>query len=68
MTLEQALTGVEEGQWVMLHGYVRNVAREGPWTRLEITTPSGELDAYAPVDDGLRAHVGAIVPLAEAEK
>ena len=45
ITLEQALTGIEESQWVIMSGYVRAVTREGPWSRLELTTSAGEFQA-----------------------
>ena len=45
VTLQQALTGIEEAQWVTMSGYVRSVAQDGPWARLELTTSAGEFDA-----------------------
>jgi signal transduction histidine kinase/CheY-like chemotaxis protein len=45
VTLEQALTGIEEAQWVSMSGYVRSVEADGPWTRLELTTSGGEFSA-----------------------
>ena len=48
VTLEQALTGIEEAQWVGMSGYVRDVAQDGPWGRLELTTSAGEFAAVLP--------------------
>ncbi|HVU33085.1 MAG TPA: ATP-binding protein [Opitutaceae bacterium] len=59
--LEQALTGVEEAQWVSMSGYVRAVAREGVWERLEMTTSGGEFSAVLPPDAQLETLVGSVV-------
>ncbi len=48
VTLEQALTGIEEAQWVTMSGYVRAVTQDGPWARLELTTAAGEFSARLP--------------------
>ena len=63
VTLEQALTGVEEGQWIELRGYLREVDRDGPWARLRLTTSAGEFTAYLPPSDQLAALVGSVVRL-----
>jgi two-component system cell cycle sensor histidine kinase/response regulator CckA len=41
-TLEQALTGKEEGQWVELRGFVRDTVSKGDWRWIHVTTPAGE--------------------------
>jgi signal transduction histidine kinase/CheY-like chemotaxis protein len=53
VTLEQALTGIEEAQWVAMSGYVREIVQEGPWARLHLTTSGGEFDAVMPWSDAL---------------
>jgi signal transduction histidine kinase/CheY-like chemotaxis protein len=63
VTLEQALTGIEEGQWVELRGYLREIGRDGPWARLRLTTSAGEFAAYLPPSDQLAALVGSVVHL-----
>jgi len=63
VTLEQAMTGVEEGQWIELGGYLRQVGRDGRWTRLELTTSAGEFAAYLPPTDKLVSLQGAVVRL-----
>ncbi|PTY08519.1 hypothetical protein DB347_02755 [Opitutaceae bacterium EW11] len=45
VTLEQALTGVEEAQWIELGGVVREVVRDAAWTRLQLTTLAGDFSA-----------------------
>ncbi len=54
VTMEQALTGVEEGQWIVLSGYVRDVTREGPWAKLMVLTSGGEFEALMPWNERLR--------------
>jgi two-component system cell cycle sensor histidine kinase/response regulator CckA len=61
VTLEQALSGAEEGQLVEMRGFVRQVAHEGGWTRLNLTTFTGEFMAYLPFDDTLAYLKGALV-------
>jgi signal transduction histidine kinase/CheY-like chemotaxis protein len=61
VTLEQALTGVEEGQWVSMTGFVRDVKTEGPWVRLELTTSAGEFAALVPPSEALASCKDAVV-------
>jgi two-component system cell cycle sensor histidine kinase/response regulator CckA len=61
VTLQQALTGAEEGRWVELRGYLRQAVNDGDWTRLDLTTVSGEFSAYAPPEGSYAAMVGATV-------
>ncbi len=63
VTLEQALTGVEEAQRVQLTGYVRSVSRDGTWSVLEAFTSGGEFQAYLPHDPALDRFVGALVEM-----
>ena len=53
VSLEQALTGIEEAQWVTMSGYVRSVTHDGLWARLELTTGAGEFTALLPWNDQL---------------
>ncbi len=61
ITLEQALTGVDDGQWVEMVGFLQQVTFEAPWTHLRLSTPSGELSAHLPIDESLASLRGAIV-------
>ncbi|HVU25112.1 MAG TPA: ATP-binding protein [Opitutus sp.] len=63
VTLDQAMTGVEEAEWVSMSGYVRAAVKEGPWTRLDLTTSSGEFSAMLPADDRWATLPGAVVRL-----
>jgi len=61
VTLEQALTGIEEAQWVSMSGYVREVVHDGPWIRLELTTSAGDFTAVMSASGGLPEVRGAVV-------
>ena len=63
VTLEQALTGIEEGQWIELRGYLREIGGDGPWACLRLTAAAGEFTAYLPPSDQLAALVGSVVRL-----
>ena len=61
ITLDHAMTGVEEGNWVELQGYVNALTSKQPWAELAITTSSGEFTVRLPPDSDLQHLVGAIV-------
>lgn len=61
VTLEQAMTGVEEAQWVSMSGYVRGVEREGPWARIVLSTAAGEFSAMLAPNDRWTKLPGAVV-------
>ncbi len=61
VTLEQALTGIEDSQWVSMSGYVRAVEEEGPWMRIELTTSAGEFHAMIAPHERWRKLPGAVV-------
>ncbi|HYD83130.1 MAG TPA: histidine kinase dimerization/phospho-acceptor domain-containing protein, partial [Opitutus sp.] len=63
ITLEQALTGVEEAQWVTMSGYVRAAERDGRWMRLDLTTFGGEFHAMLPPNAQWASLPGAVVRL-----
>lgn len=46
ITLEQALTGKEEGEWVELRGFIQNTVSEGDWRWIHVTTPAGEFTGH----------------------
>ncbi len=60
-TLEQLLTGANEAQLVETSGYVRQVVKDSAWSRLDLTTSSGEFAAFLPADPTLDELVGAVV-------
>ncbi len=61
ITLDQALSGAEDGQRVEMRGFVRQVSAEGSWTKLDLTTFTGEFSAYLPPDDSLTKLQGTLV-------
>jgi PAS domain S-box-containing protein len=63
ITLEQALTGVEEGQWVELRGYVRDVVPDGLWTRVSVTTSAGGFSAFVAPSEDVAPVKGAVVAI-----
>jgi len=63
VTLEQALTGVEEAQWIAMSGFVRDILVDGPWARLEIGTAAGTFIAILPKTAPLVGLRGAVVRL-----
>ena len=48
VSLDQAMTGVDDGSWIELRGFVRNVTQAGGLTHLELTTSRGEFQAWTP--------------------
>jgi signal transduction histidine kinase len=61
VTLEQALTGVEEGNWVEMRGFVRNVTHTNGLTRFDLSTSSGEFQAWTPVWHPFDSLKGSII-------
>jgi len=61
VTLEQAMTGVEESQWVTLSGFAREVLREGEWSRLHISTPGGDFVTVVPHSPRIDTLEGAVI-------
>jgi len=61
LTLEQAMSGLEEGHRVSLRGYVQRVAVEGIWSRLTLSTQTGAFDIVLGRDDRMKNLVGSIV-------
>jgi len=50
ITLEQALTGIEEAQWVEMSGYVFGLRRESGWIRVDLSTNAGPMSVRLPGD------------------
>jgi signal transduction histidine kinase/ActR/RegA family two-component response regulator len=61
ITLDQALTGSEEGQWVMMSGYVRAIENEAPWVKIILSTPAGEFEAMLAPNDRWARLPGSVV-------
>lgn len=63
VTLDQLLTGVEEGQWVSLGGYVRKVHPGEDYCRLTVATSAGDFVAVVPPGPRSEALEGTVVQL-----
>ncbi len=61
VTLEQALTGVEEDNWVEMRGFVRDVVQTNGLTRFDLSTSSGEFQAWTPVWAAFDSLKGSII-------
>ena len=63
VTLEQALTGIEDSQWISMRGYIRTVAHQGQWGRLALTTGAGDFTAQLNWNEQLAGLGGSVVQL-----
>ncbi|HVT73535.1 MAG TPA: ATP-binding protein [Lacunisphaera sp.] len=61
ISLEQALTGADEGRLVEMNGYVRRVETNEGQTRLDLTAQTGEFTADLLADESLADLQGALV-------
>jgi two-component system cell cycle sensor histidine kinase/response regulator CckA len=63
VSVEHALTGVEEAQWVEMRGYLRRIHREGGWNRLELATATSDFTAILPATEDVSAMIGSVIQL-----
>lgn len=61
VTLEQALTGVEDGRWVEMRGYVRNTSVNSGLAHLELSTSRGEFQVWTPASQSFEGLKGSII-------
>ncbi len=61
VSLEHALTGRAEAQWIELRGLVREIHHESPWNRFEVATAAGDFAALLPAAEEYPAVTGAVV-------
>jgi PAS domain S-box-containing protein len=62
VTLEHAMTGVEDSQWVEMKAFLRSVTNEDlNLMRLEFTTASGEFSAITPTDPTWTNYAGSVL-------
>jgi PAS domain S-box-containing protein len=61
ISLEQALTGTEDGRWIQMRGYVRKVTDLARATEMRLVAPGGEFSVQVPKDDSLRTLQGSVV-------
>ncbi|MFZ0827095.1 MAG: ATP-binding protein [Verrucomicrobiia bacterium] len=61
VTLEQALTGVEEGHWIEMRGFVRDLIHTNGLVCFYLSTSRGEFQAWTPDSQSFAAFKGAII-------
>ena len=61
VSLEHALGGSAEAQWVEMRGFLRHIHREQQWTRLEISTAAGDFNALLPATENIPDLSGAVI-------
>lgn len=61
ISLEEALTGAQDGRWIQMRGYVRKVIQETNSVRLQLVASVGEFVARFPRDDSLNGLAGSVV-------
>ena len=61
VTLEEALTGVHDGRWVEMRGFVRQVTRVHGLVRFDLSTSSGEFEAWTPATQSFETWRGSMV-------
>lgn len=61
ITLEQALTGAEDGQWVEMYGNLRQIEPTSGWARLTLTVSAGELIVNVPVAERPKLTLGSFL-------
>lgn len=61
ISVEHALTGVEEAQWVEMRGYLRRINREGDWAHLELATATSDFTAVLPATEDVSHMIGSVV-------
>ncbi|MGO8743504.1 MAG: sensor histidine kinase [Limisphaerales bacterium] len=59
--LEQALTGIEEGNWIEMRGFVRSLMQTNGLVRFDLSTSSGEFQAWTPASQSFDSLRGSII-------
>jgi len=62
-SLESALTGAENANWVEMRGYLRQIRRRGPWNDLEVVASKVNSSRCCPPAEYVSAMVGAVIRL-----
>ncbi|MFZ5494580.1 MAG: hybrid sensor histidine kinase/response regulator [Verrucomicrobiota bacterium] len=61
ITMERALTGQHDGEWVELRGFLRRTESEGDWRWIYVTTPAGEFVGHLQSPVNFVANPGALI-------
>jgi signal transduction histidine kinase/ActR/RegA family two-component response regulator len=63
ISVEHAMTGSEEAQWVEMRGYLRQIDRNSDWNVLTMATGTSEFTAVLPATEDLSAMIGSVIRL-----
>ncbi len=63
ISVEHALSGIEEAQWVEMRGYLRHIRRDDKWNYLELATATSDFTAILPLTEDVSAMVGSVIRL-----
>ena len=63
ITLEQALTGKEDGEWVEMLGFMQGTVSEGDRRWIHVTTPAGEFTGHLQNPVNFVANPGSLIRL-----
>lgn len=61
ITLEQAQSGKEEGEWVELRGFIQGTVSEGDWRWIQVTTPAGDFTGLLQNPVSFVANPGSLI-------
>jgi uncharacterized protein YdeI (BOF family) len=61
ISLEQALTGTEDGQWVEMRGHLRQIETTAEWLRLTLTAAAGDFSVSIPFTTKADLKAGAFL-------
>jgi signal transduction histidine kinase/ActR/RegA family two-component response regulator len=61
ITLDQAMTGREDGEWVELRGFVHDIVSQGDWRWIHVTTPSGDFTGHLQNPVNFVANPGSLI-------
>ena len=61
VTLEQALTGMEDGHLIEMRGFVRDLMQTNGLVRFDLSTSSGEFQAWTPASQLFDSFKGSII-------
>ena len=61
VTFEQTLTGIDEGNWVEIQGFVRNITRKKGLVCFDLSTSSGDFQMWGPAAQSYDWYKGSII-------
>jgi signal transduction histidine kinase len=61
VTLDEAMTGEFDGEWVEMRGFVRSIVSEGDWRWIFVTTPWGDFAGHLQNPVNFVANPGSLI-------